>query len=214
MRYSYVRAVTVSLVETQAHPLCEPRSSLPFPAAPRRDPSSSPACLRPPSRSLPIHPHSARPSPTPPIGILPSPTTPARAPTSLRRTFQAPTTPATPPIAIGHPNTLSTACEAEGSKLAGQSSSPNLLVMRRRIKPSISSRTSVRSLIVACMPATVLGVVANSPALGAIFNQPASQCPAVVDKAVASLKAPSTNRIGNTTNNNEQVPICIQGIRG
>jgi hypothetical protein len=64
------------------------------------------------------------------------------------------------------------------------------------------------------MPAAALGVVANSPALGSVFNQPASQGPTVLDKAVASPKAPSTNRIGNTTNNNDQVPICIQGVRG
>ena len=86
--------------------------------------------------------------------------------------------------------------------------------MRPRTKPSLSSRTSVRGLIVACLPATVLGVVANSPALGAVFNQPANQCPTVVDKAAASPEAPSTNRIGNTTNNSEQVPICIHGVRG
>ncbi len=42
--------------------------------------------------------------------------------------------------------------------------------MRTKLKPSNSSRTSVRSLIVACLPAAAVGIVANSPALGAVFD--------------------------------------------
>ncbi len=85
---------------------------------------------------------------------------------------------------------------------------------RTKMKPSISSRASVRSLIVACMPAAALAVIANSPALGAVFGESANQGLTVADKTAANPKAPSTNGIGNTTNNNFQVPITTQGVRG
>ena len=84
--------------------------------------------------------------------------------------------------------------------------------MRAEFKPSISSRTSVRGLIVACMPAAALGVIANSPALGAVFHPLANQGLTADDNAAASTNAPGTNRPGNTTNNDGQV--IIQGVRG
>ena len=117
-------------------------------------------------------------------------------------------------MAIGHPSTLWQAFAAKGSKLAGQPSSTNLLDMRPRIKPSISSRTSVRGLIIACLPAAALGIAANSPVLGEDFKQPANQGLTVRDQAAASTNAPGTNGLGNTTNNIEQVPISIHGVRG
>jgi hypothetical protein len=85
--------------------------------------------------------------------------------------------------------------------------------MRPRIKPSIASRTSVRGLIAACMPAAALGILANSPALGAVFHPLANQGLTVDDKAAASTNAPGTNGMGNT-NSDGQVPISIQGVRG
>ncbi len=66
--------------------------------------------------------------------------------------------------------------------------------MRTKLKTSVSSRTSVRGLIVACMPAAAIGVIANSPVLGAVFNPLANQDLAVDDKAAASPSTPSTKR--------------------
>ena len=65
--------------------------------------------------------------------------------------------------------------------------------MRTKLKPSISSRTSVRGLIVACMPAAALGIIANSPALGAVFSQPAVQALTTDDKTGASTNGASTH---------------------
>ena len=61
--------------------------------------------------------------------------------------------------------------------------------MRSNFKPSVSSRVSVRGLIVACMPAAALGIAANLPVLGAVLNE-AHQGLAVEDNAGASTKAP------------------------
>jgi hypothetical protein len=75
--------------------------------------------------------------------------------------------------------------------------------MQIKPKPFISSRTSVRSLIVACMPAAALGVIANSPALGAVFNPSSNQGLTTDDNA-------STNG----ANTNIDVPQGWSGIRG
>jgi hypothetical protein len=89
--------------------------------------------------------------------------------------------------------------------------------MQTKSKPSITSRTSVRSLIIACMPAAALGVAANSPVLGAVFNPPANQGLTVDDNAAASTNgasthAPSTNSSSAGTNND--VPQGWSGMRG
>jgi len=89
--------------------------------------------------------------------------------------------------------------------------------MRTKFKPSTSSRTSVRGLIVACMPSAALGVIANSPALGAVFNPPANQGLTVEDNAAASTNsashhAPSTN--SGSAGTNRDVPQVWAGIRG
>ena len=86
--------------------------------------------------------------------------------------------------------------------------------MRTKLKPSISSRTSARSLIIACMPAAALGVIANSPALGAVFNPLANRGLSVDDNSGASTNgashhAPSTNSGSVVTNE-----IDIAGQRG
>jgi hypothetical protein len=65
--------------------------------------------------------------------------------------------------------------------------------LRTKSKPSISSRTSVRGLIIACLPAAALGVVADSPVLGAAFNQPADQGFTVDNNPGARTNIPSTN---------------------
>jgi hypothetical protein len=89
--------------------------------------------------------------------------------------------------------------------------------MRAKLKPSISSRTSVRSLIVACMPAAALGVIANSPVLGAVFNPLANQGLTTDDNASASTNgpaphAPSTNSSSRGTN--KDLPQVWAGLRG
>jgi hypothetical protein len=89
--------------------------------------------------------------------------------------------------------------------------------MRTKLKPSISSRTSVRGLIVACMPAAALGIIANSPVLGAVFNQPANQGLTTDDNAGASTNgasahAPHTN--SGSAGTNSDVPQVWAGIRG
>ena len=86
--------------------------------------------------------------------------------------------------------------------------------MRTKFKPSISSRTSVRGLIVACMPATALGNIANSPVFGAVFNQPANQGLTTDDNAStngSSTHAPATNRSAGT---NIDGPQVWSGLRG
>jgi hypothetical protein len=84
----------------------------------------------------------------------------------------------------------------------------SLQMMNAGYKPSISSRASVRSLVVACMPAAAVGLLANSPALGAAFIQ-VDQGLAVNDNNGASTNGSSTNGSARTTND-----ISIQGIRG
>jgi len=86
--------------------------------------------------------------------------------------------------------------------------------MRTKFKPSTSSRTSVRSLLIACLPTAGLGVLANSPVLGAVFNSSANQGLAIDDNAAASTNAPGTNGIGRTTNSEEHMPLPLNGIRG
>ena len=83
--------------------------------------------------------------------------------------------------------------------------------MRAMLKPSISSRTSVRSLIVACLPAAALGVAANSPVLGAVFSQPANQGLTTDDHA--GTNAPSTNSTDTPRFDND-VPTITAGQRG
>jgi len=82
--------------------------------------------------------------------------------------------------------------------------------MQTKLKPSISSRTSVRGLIVACMPAAALGIIANSPALGAVFSQPADQALTTDDKTGASTHATSTNSSAGT---NSYFDEAIGGAR-
>ncbi len=86
--------------------------------------------------------------------------------------------------------------------------------MRTKLKSSISSRTSVRGLIVACMPAAALGIIANSPVFCAVFNQPANQGLTTDDNAStngSSTHAPATNSSAGT---NIDVPQVWSGIRG
>jgi hypothetical protein len=90
--------------------------------------------------------------------------------------------------------------------------------MRTKFKPSISSRTSVRGLIIACMPAAALGVIANSPALGAVFNPSSNQGLTGDDNAAASTNgashhAPSTNST-DTPHFDNDVPTVTAGLRG
>jgi hypothetical protein len=84
--------------------------------------------------------------------------------------------------------------------------------MRTKFKPSTSSRTSVRGLIVACMPAAALGVIANSPALGAVFNAPANQGLTMDDNAAASTNSAGTH--APSTNSSTGNPNFIDGQRG
>ena len=89
--------------------------------------------------------------------------------------------------------------------------------MRTKMKTSISSRTSVRGLIIACLPAAALGVIANSPVLGAVFDPVANRGLTTDDNAAAitngaSSHAPSTNSSSAGTTND--VPQVWNGIRG
>ena len=88
--------------------------------------------------------------------------------------------------------------------------------MRTKLKSSVSSRTSVRGLIVACLPAAALGVIANSPVLGAVFSQLANQGLTTDDHAGtngASTHAPSTNSTDTPRFDND-VPTKTAGQRG
>jgi hypothetical protein len=89
--------------------------------------------------------------------------------------------------------------------------------MRAKLKPSISSRTSFRSLIAACLPAAALGVIANSPALGAVFNPSSNQGLTADDNAAASTNGAATHF--TSTNNssagtNFDRGVTWEGIRG
>ena len=68
--------------------------------------------------------------------------------------------------------------------------------MKSNFKPSIASRASVRSLIVSCLPAAAVALVANSPALGAAFQEPANHGLTVDDNTAASTNGTSTNAAG------------------
>jgi len=89
--------------------------------------------------------------------------------------------------------------------------------MRTKLIPSISSRTSVRGLIIACMPAAAFGVVANSSVLGAVASQRADHDLTADDNTSASTNgpaphAPSTNSGSGGTNND--LPQGWAGLRG
>jgi uncharacterized RDD family membrane protein YckC len=91
--------------------------------------------------------------------------------------------------------------------------------MRATFKPSLSSRASARSLIVACMPAAAIAFVADSPALGSAFAHAADRDFTVADNAGASTNIPpthipSTNNTGNTTNRNWPPEYPVDGMRG
>jgi hypothetical protein len=84
--------------------------------------------------------------------------------------------------------------------------------MRSNHKPTIVSRASVRSLIVACLPAAAVAFVANSPAVGAVFSPSADQGLTVDDNSATNSKGHSTNSSG--TNTNGDMPEIMNGIRG
>ncbi len=89
--------------------------------------------------------------------------------------------------------------------------------MKSNQKPSIASRTSVRSLIVAFMPAAAVGLVASSPAVGAVFGEGANHGLTVDDNA-ASTNVPATNgavtNSGSATNPPPQPIDVVDGLRG
>jgi hypothetical protein len=88
--------------------------------------------------------------------------------------------------------------------------------MRPNSKPSIASRATVRSLIVACLPAAAVGFVASSPAVGAVFGEGANHGLTVDDNAVSTnvpaTNGAGTNSTGNRTNNDQTIE-SIEGIR-
>jgi hypothetical protein len=84
--------------------------------------------------------------------------------------------------------------------------------VKSNYKSSISSRASVRSLIVACLPAAAVAFVANSPALGAAFNEGANHGLILDDNKGASTNGSSTNASGSNTNDDHKVYPCF-GIR-
>ena len=91
--------------------------------------------------------------------------------------------------------------------------------MQSRFKPSLSSRASARTLIVACMPAAALAMVAHTPALGSVFAPAANPDLTADDKAGASTNAPpahipGTNNSGNATNGNWPPVYPLAGLRG
>ena len=91
--------------------------------------------------------------------------------------------------------------------------------MRVTFKPSLASRASARSLIVACMPAAAIAFVANSPALGSAFDQATNRDLTVNDNAgaetnVPPAQIPGTNNTGNATNHNWPPEYPLEGARG
>jgi len=89
--------------------------------------------------------------------------------------------------------------------------------MLTKFKPSTSSRTSVRGLIIACMPAAVLGVIANSPALGAVFNPSSNQGLTADDNAAASTNGAGTHYTSTNSSSadtNFDRGVTWEGIRG
>jgi hypothetical protein len=85
--------------------------------------------------------------------------------------------------------------------------------MKSNHKASIASRASTRLLVVACLPATVVAFVANSPALGAVYNTATNHGLSVDDNNGASTNGPGTNGIGSNTNGSREVPEKIAGQR-
>jgi hypothetical protein len=82
--------------------------------------------------------------------------------------------------------------------------------MESNYKASIASRASVRSLIIAFMPATAVALVANSSSLGAAFI-PSDQGLTFNNNTAASTNGPSTN--GSPANTNRDILPCF-GLRG
>ncbi len=83
--------------------------------------------------------------------------------------------------------------------------------MKSNYKSSVASRATVRSLVVAFMPAAAVGLVASSPAVVAEFGESANHGLTVDDNA-ATTNGPSTNGTGVFTNINSQKAVA--GIRG
>jgi hypothetical protein len=83
-----------------------------------------------------------------------------------------------------------------------------------RHKPSLSSKASVKSLIVACMPAAAVAFLANSPALSAAFSEPAHQGLAVDDNTVANTNSSPTNHAGKAGDVDTNGIRAIAGQRG
>ena len=71
--------------------------------------------------------------------------------------------------------------------------------MKSNFKTSISSRASVRSLIVACLPSAALVMAANPPALGAAIDSATNHDLTVDDNTGASTNVPTTNGPGTNT---------------
>jgi hypothetical protein len=86
--------------------------------------------------------------------------------------------------------------------------------MKPSYKASISSRASVKSLIVACMPAAAVAFLANSPALSASLSAPAHQGLTVDDNAVASTHSPTTNHAGKAGDGGTNFTMPTEGLRG
>jgi hypothetical protein len=63
------------------------------------------------------------------------------------------------------------------------------------------------------MPAAAVAFVANSPALGAVFNDGANQGMTVNDNKGVSTNGPSTNGVGSNTNG-DRGELPMAGIRG
>jgi hypothetical protein len=82
--------------------------------------------------------------------------------------------------------------------------------MKSNYKPSLSNRASVRSLIVACLPAAAVAFVANSTVLGAVFGECTGHDLTVDDNHGAATNCPSTNSSGINTN----IEMPLSGIRG
>jgi hypothetical protein len=86
--------------------------------------------------------------------------------------------------------------------------------MKSNYKSSVASRTTVRSLVVAFMPAAAVGLVTSSPVLGAVFDDGANRGLTVDDNA-ASTNVPATNGAGtNSGAINPPPPMIINGMRG
>jgi len=90
--------------------------------------------------------------------------------------------------------------------------------MRSCFKPSLASRASARSLIVACMPAAAIAFVAHSPALGAAFGPAPNRDLTEDDNASAGTNGPpthvpGTNNSGSATNRDWPPEYPVDGFR-